>query len=34
MNTEMDYLVIGDIWLSKIEQKQDRPKQQFVPIPD
>jgi len=34
MNTEMDYLVIGDIWLSKVEQKQDRPKQQFIPIPD
>lgn len=34
MNTEMDYLVIGDVWLSKTEQKQDRPKQQFIPIPD
>lgn len=34
MNTEMDYLVIGNIWMSKAEQKQERPKQQFVPIPD
>ena len=34
MNTEMDYLVIGNIWMSKTEQKQDRPKQQFIPIPD
>jgi len=34
MNTEMDYLVIGNIWMSKAEQKLDRPKQQFIPIPD
>ncbi len=34
MNTEMDYLVIGDVWLSKEDQTQTRPKQQFVPIPD
>lgn len=34
MNTEMDYLVIGNFWVSKTEQKQDRPKQQFIPVPD
>jgi carbamoyltransferase len=34
MNTEMDYLVIGNFWMSKAEQKQNRPKQQFIPVPD
>jgi carbamoyltransferase len=34
MNTEMDYLVIGNVWMSKKEQSQDLPKQQFIPIPD
>jgi hypothetical protein len=30
----MDYLVIGNFWMSKAEQKQNRPKQQFIPVPD
>jgi carbamoyltransferase len=34
MNTEMDYLVIGNFWMSKAEQKQNGPKQQFIPVPD